>query len=441
MCCKKMAEKERIKVVWLCQFSNPEVREHLKYRLPFIERIVRKLKHREFPPPADYCQWVTNAIREFEKFDDVELHVIAPVLKLSRREMRFALNGIHYYFYRDQSSSSLEFLRRIINAHYFCDYNKDRNYVKTLIREINPDIVHLFGAENLNNARCLLDVPQSIPTIVQLQTLLSSPDFKEGAGMTEDEFRERVKCEQTVIKAANYVGTGAKSFLPVIKNFIKQDVVALLMPLALAEMISISQEKKEYDFVYFARNINKAADWAIEAFAEACLLRSALTLHIIGFYSDDYKQILDERLQTLNISDKVVFEGELPTHEAVLNRIRKARVALLPLKVDLVSGTIREAMSNGIPVVSTITEGTPNLNKETETVLLSAKQDYAGMAVNMIKLLDDKPFATELATNAARLMQKKGDNYSRARASVEVYNACVNNFNHNISIPQHLIIK
>ena len=113
MCCNNMTEKGKIRVVWLAQFSNPEVRAHLKYRVPLIERVIRKIKHREFPPPADYCQWVTNAIKEFEKFDDVELHVITPVLKLANNNVLFELNGVHYYFYNDESGTSKEFLIRM----------------------------------------------------------------------------------------------------------------------------------------------------------------------------------------------------------------------------------------------------------------------------------------------------------------------------------------
>lgn len=434
-----MTDKNKIKVVWLAQFSNAEVRSHLKYRIPLIERIVRKLKHREFPPPADYCQWVTNAIKEFEKFDDVELHIIAPVLKLAKRECHFDINGIHYHIYRDEAGTDIEFIRRNMKANHLCSYQKDKKYVQRLIKTINPDIVHLYGAENLNNAYCLLDVPKHIPTIVQLQTLLSSPTFKAGADMPAFEYEERAKCEKTVIRGADYIGTGGIKFLPTIRESIKHDVIAMVMPLALAEQFNLEQESKEYDFVYFARNISKAADWAIEAFAIVCKKHPHLSLHIIGVYSEDYKSTLDKRIAELGIEDNVVFEGELPTHDDVLRRIRKARYALLPLKVDLVSGTIREAMCNGIPVVSTITPGTPKLNEKRESLLLSEKEDFEGMAANMLRLLEDPSLAASLVENAAATMHERDDNYTRMRQSVAVYQACIKHHKEGTPIPVELL--
>ena len=40
------------------------------------------------------------------------------------------------------------------------------------------------------------------------------------------------------------------------------------------------------------------------------------------------------------IKDAVTFEGMLPTHDDVIAQIRKSRFALLPLRIDLTSGTI-----------------------------------------------------------------------------------------------------
>lgn len=433
--------ENKIKVVWLAQFSNPQVRSRLKFKVPPIERIVRKIKHREYPPQADYCRWVTNAIKEVEEFEDVELHIIAPISKLDRHESVFVMNGIHYYFYRDAAGTDIEFIKRIFNSGHITDYKRNRRYVKQLIREINPDIVHLFGAENLNNAYCLLDVPKNIPTIVQLQTLLSSPQFFEGSGMTETEYNARVKCEQTVIKNANYIGTGAKGFFPIIRDNIKQDVVCVNMLLALAEQVNVCSAPKEFDIVYYARNINKAADWAVEAFVRASKRHPGLTFHLIGGYNNEYRSLLMEKICDAGLQNFVTFEGELPTYEDVISQVRKAKVALLPLKVDLVSGTIRESFSNGVPVVSTITPGTPKFNEKRESLLLSEKGDFDGMAESILKIIEDEDFAKTLAQNAYTTIQERSDNKSRMRKTVEIYKACIANYKLGTPIPEQLLVK
>ena len=119
---------------------------------------------------------------------------------------------------------------------------------------------------------------------------------------------------------------------------------------------------KLYDFVYFAADISKAVDYAIEGFAIAKKSFPNITLHVVGGYSDSYMQTLRDKMQELGLGQEVDFTGKLLTHDDVLAEIRKAKFALLPLKVDLIAGTIREAMSNGLPVVTTVTPVTPTLN-------------------------------------------------------------------------------
>ena len=98
--------------------------------------------------------------------------------------------------------------------------------------------------------------------------------------------------------------------------------------------------------------------------------------------------------------DNVTFTGELPTHEDVLENVATARVALLPIKIDFIPGTIREASALGLPIVTSITDGTPLLNEKRNCVLLSEGGDHVSMAENMINLLDNPDLADELVTFA-----------------------------------------
>ena len=100
------------------------------------------------------------------------------------------------------------------------------------------------------------------------------------------------------------------------------------------------------------------------------------------------------------ITKNVIFCGPLPTHDDVIKQIRKSRFAILPLKIDLISGTIREAMANGLPVVTTITPATPKLNETRESVLLSEKGDFKAMAENMLWLINDNEVAIKLKKNS-----------------------------------------
>ena len=183
------------------------------------------------------------------------------------------------------------------------------------------------------------------------------------------------------------------------------------MALPLTEKIRKEETNKLYDFVYFAADISKAADWAIEAFALTNKKHPEVKLNIVGGYSKDYKNEIDKRIAELNLASNISFEGKLPTHEDVIAQIRKSRFAILPLKIDLISGTVREAMANGIPVVTTETPATPKLNERFQSVLIAPNGDFQAMSELMCELIENPSFAAKISEN--------GLNISAARKSNE----------------------
>ena len=170
MCC----EMERIKVVWLCHFSNSNVHDRLELGDYGLKRVLRGLSRKPLNTSVpDYAVWITNGIQELEKMDDVELHVVSPYPHLKYKLEEFQDRGVYYHFFHNEDEGLLNY--------FLCrkqtKYRKNRKTISTLIRRINPEIVHVFGLENPHYSLGLLDVPNHIPTIAQLQTLLNDPAF------------------------------------------------------------------------------------------------------------------------------------------------------------------------------------------------------------------------------------------------------------------------
>ena len=417
--------KQKIKVVWLCHFSNAEVREYLPVKVPTLEKLVRTLMHNPSKENTDFAQWNTNGIKEFEKFsDEVDLYVVAPYHYLTKEEVRFNKNGIHYYFYKDKPSYLLrEFCKRILKKHKF-KYSWNRKMALKEIKRIQPNIVHLIGAENPNYGLAALDLSNKIPLIVQLQTMLSDPKFKENYFMREGDYAFRQWLEKKLISRADYVGTTAKAFIPFVKE-IKPESVILPMCLALTEPSMEKNLDTSFDFVYFASSINKAADLALEAFAIAHRSHPSIKLDIVGGGTPEFMDELYRRIDELGLSDSIQIEGRLATHDDVINQIRKSRFALLPLKVDLISGTIREAMANGLPVVTTITPSTPNLNNERACVLLSEQGNHAALASSMCSLLDNEELAEELSRNCMITARERKSNKTYMQEWLATYQSII----------------
>lgn len=420
---------DKIKVVWVCSFSNPIVRSHYETKVPFLTKLIYKYVKNISSNTKDSAVWNTNALTEFERYEDVDLHVICPVRFLTKKQVRCEINGIHYYFFREENSSFIRWMLFQLINQYKAKFQRNRNVIKKLVSEINPDVIHIIGAENPHYSLSALDMPVRTPLIVQLQALLCRLVQTTKDSVEKKDFAYKGELEKQIILRADYIGTRAQIFIDYIRNYIKKDARFLDITLATVEPINTNLDKKEFDFVYFSVGINKAGIDAIEAFAIAHRRFPQLTLNIVGGYDDEYKAMLDRRMAELGITNCIKFEGLLPTHDDVITQIRKSKYALLPLTMDLVPSTVREAMANGLPVVTSYTEGgTSELNKDACCVLLSPVGNYEQMADNMVTLVSSPGLADEIRKNSELYLKKTfGSNYEITREWVEAYKMCLNN--------------
>lgn len=439
MYCKIMAEK--IKVVWLCHFSNSFVHEKLEQvysgLTSFVKRVLGKTS---FTTAPEFANWITNGIHEMEKHNEVELHVVSPYPRLKKEIMEFTSKGTYYHFFRDENSEFRIFLFKKLFHPSNYNYRINRSHIHKLLNDIQPDIIHLFGAENPHYASAILDDYGKIVIIAQLQTLMNDPIFKDNYPIDSKSYEYRACIEKFIIKRADFIGTPVLKYRQIISRDINPDAIFLNTGLALKDPIVNQECEKISDFVYFAANINKAVDLAIEAFAIVHKVRPQVKLDIIGGYDKEFKQNLDTLICNYNLKDVITFEGKLPTHDDVLQQIRKSRFALLPLKVDITSGTIREAMSNGLPVITTDTGelGTQKLNSVSQCVLISDVGDHQALADNMLRLLDDTQLADTLRQNSYQQRASARSNEETIRRYLEAYKACISYKKNEGLIPDEL---
>ena len=388
-------ENKKIKVVWVCSVSNAEIRKHLAFKNDILSRTFNS------NPNFDLAQWNTNAINEFKNFDDIELHIVSKHKHLKYNLTEFVEGDIHYHIFKSEDDYNLfKLKRKFFKKRYtLLEYKRNTETICSLIDRINPDIVHFIGAELQHTSSAAPAVDRKYPLLISLQTLVNNPQFFKNYTYSEKSYKYISNIEKNTLKRADYICTNVELFKNIILEKIKPDAKFLNMKLAIGEKILEHKTPKEYTFVYFALNISKAADWAIEAFALAQKEFPEITLNIIGGYNQQFKEALDKRIEELDIKDNIIFSGSQPTHDDVIRQVRKAKFAVLPLKIDLITGTIREAIANGLPVVTTITPGTPKLNVKRETLILSEKGDFKAMADNMIKLLSDEDFVNQIKEN------------------------------------------
>jgi glycosyltransferase involved in cell wall biosynthesis len=339
----------------------------------------------------------------------VEIHVVSPHNGISHLH-EYESDGIYYHVFWSEWDIILEKIKRRMNLRSVNSFKNHRKMISRVISAINPDIVHVVGIENKFHSMAILDLPPSLPVIAQLQTLVSDARFKDNCSLSDKEYQFDSEIEKMILKRANYIGTTVERFRKIISEEIKPEATFVNTTLALTEKVNDSETDKAFDFVYFAADISKAADWAIEAFALTQKKHPSIKLDIIGGFSKEYRQVLDNRISELGLTSHVTFEGKLPTHQDVIDQIRKSHFAILPLKIDLVSGTIREAMANGIPVVTTETPMTPALNAKIQSILIAPNGDFQAMSDRMCDLLEKPQLADTVRKNALSLASVRKSN-------------------------------
>ena len=428
--------EENLRIVWLCSFSNGKMRKHLSVKYSWVERMLFRLLGRSVGE-TDSAIWNTNAIEEFEKISGVDLHIVCPIRNLSVQYVEYQENSINYHFFRDENSSLLRKVIRFFFTQYSSKFKKNRERIRYLLSKIQPDLVHVIGAENPQYSLGLYEVADEIPTILQLQALLDSIKDKV-SGKQQREYSYKGNIERDLIKKADFVMTGAVSFAHYIRDNVKSDVVLLNGTLAMAQRINLESCEKEFDFVHYASQLgeSKATDVAVKAFGEVYRRNPNITLDLIGSFLPQVRKELDEIIAYYDMREAVTFEGRLKTHDDVIGQIRKAKFALLPLKVSLVPNTLHEAMANGLPLLTTETPGTQALNDGKKCALISPQGDYKDVANNMQKLLHDADLAEELRKNAADYEYRRNNNRDICLHWVELYRACIANKRKGVKLPE-----
>lgn len=430
---------EKIKVVWICHFSNKDIRDKLPLSKRSFANLIKRILGKQIQSTyVDFAPWITNQIVEFEKLKNVELHIVAPHIGLKNCTYEFEINQIYYHFFKpDLFFTFIKLFNRMFKPKKR-KYWLNRHFVKRFISTIKPDIVNLIGAENPYYSITALDI-RNIPVYVSLQTLQSVP-LKDKYEYIVD--AERIEIEKEILLKSKYFGTAARMYRDVVTNLNTNSIV-LSYHFPRKKPPKIDTQSYEYDFVFFASTVSKikGIEDAIDALKIVVKAVKKSKMNIIGSCNLNYKNFLVEKINVLGLSENISFSEYFPLHTDMFKQIMKSKIAVIPNKLDVISSTIVEAMYLGIPIVSYKTTGTPYLNREKETILLSEIGDIHDLASNMLKLLRSPTLSETLAKDAKYIAEKLFNNTEIANKLVYDYRAIVNHFNHKTPIPENLLFN
>jgi colanic acid/amylovoran biosynthesis glycosyltransferase len=152
----------------------------------------------------------------------------------------------------------------------------------------------------------------------------------------------------------------------------------------------------------------KAPHLSILAFAKAAERCPHLRLRIVG--EGELRSVCRDLIQALGISDKVDLLGA--TDRATIQREFSNSAMFLQHSIEAANGdregtpvAILEAGASGLPVVSTIHAGIPDVVVSGETGVLVAEGDVEGMANAICRLVGDRRLTARIGTAARAHVQ------------------------------------
>lgn len=147
----------------------------------------------------------------------------------------------------------------------------------------------------------------------------------------------------------------------------------------------------------------------VMVFAEAAnqIIKSGLaaTFRVVGPDAGELTRLTGYVKAHPNLAKALVYEGSLP-HSLALQRLAQADLCALPSVLDNFPMVLLEALSLGIPTVSSTRVGIASLLREREACLLSEPQPPK-VAQAIGRLIDDRSLRQRIAENAKRTVREE----------------------------------
>lgn len=428
-----MNNQNKMKVAMICHFSNTEVRSHLDLDNRKLYGAVRRLLGMPVKGLGygDIAPWDTDTIRFLNNRDDIELTVISAHRGLKKSVVDYTDNGVHYFFVKCDIATML---KRIIPVDsLWRRMNPMVGAVKRIINNFYPDLVVLMGAENAYYSSSVLGI-KDFPVYVLCQTIYNNPERSLYGKMDS----KNASTELEIIRKHRYFGVYCKKHFDLLRKLAPHATIFKFGFPTEGKLLRPTPYEKKYDFVNFAHgmSVKKGYTDAIEATAIVKKRYPHVLLNLVGSCDDETKQMFVDMVDKLELQDNVVFTPFFEKQSDMFLHIQKSRFALLPCKMDNVSGTMMQAMQLGLPIVVYKTTGTPAFNKEKECALIAEHCNVEDLAAKMIILMDNPEKAEMLCKNAREYQVKIAEKAKKnGERLVENFKAVIANFKENIPIP------
>lgn len=434
-----MEQVNKIKVAMVCHLSNPDVRAHLPLDNRKLYAFVRKMlglpnKGRGY---GDFAPWDTDIIEDFRMHEDIELHVISAHSGLKKRVVSYEDKGVYFSFINCGIANLLKVFIR--NDSLWRKMNPIVKDVRRLVDKKKPDIIILVGTENDYYACSILNI-KDYPVYILCQTIYNTPERKE-LGMWN---QKNASTELEIFKKHKFFGVYCKKHYLLLTGYNPHVHVFKFDFPTKGILLQPAKVEKEFDFVNFAltMDLRKGFPDTIRAIAIVKEKFPQVKLNLVGGSTKENTAELISLIEELGLRDNVSITPFFAKQSDLFLHIQKSRFAVLPCKLDNISGTMTQSMQLCLPLVVYKTTGTPTLNRERECVLIAEKENVEDLAAKMLELMENPEKVETLRKNARELQEKKAEfNKHNGDRLIANFRAIIDNFNNGTPLPKEQLFN
>lgn len=423
-----------MKVLLIASFLDAEIREQniFKEGSAFFYWLIRLFRlPKRVGQLNDHAPWIRGLISFLETQEDVVLHVAGPQIRLKKHLYEYELRGVMYHFY---SSEWTSFLRVTERWKLWKRFQLSGYYTRRILKKVNPDIVVLSGTENPVVAVSIL-YAEKYPRFCLCQTIYNNPE-RIDYGIPK---KINQQIEKEIIRQLRFFGVYSKLHYYLLKSINPSATIFRFNYPSTGELLEPIETTKQYDFVNFAlmHGSRKGTTDSILALSIVKKKHPNVTLNIVGGCDVMGLEKLKQLVKNNNLEENVIFTPFYENRSDVLLHVQKSRFAVLPCKLDHVSGTMTQSMQLGLPLVVYRTTGTPTFNREKECVLIAEKGDIEGLASHMRTLMEDPQKAAMLARNAKEYQNRlKLQTMRDGTQLITTFRTIIRSFHFGAQIPQ-----
>ena len=288
-------------------------------------------------------------------------------------------DNIHLVDFSNRSNSKPRQMIRIVKKlhHYFREIQSENSTVFSFL--VNTNLMVLFSS-----------IGKGIPIIISER----NDPKNDGRGFMA---RLSAYCLYPLAKKIVFQTNYAMQLFP---HWIKKKGVIISNPLSGIDCVRNPETSREKKIVSVGRLIlQKNHEMLIKAFAEVSTIFPDYSLTIYG--EGPLRSALENQIKELDLEDRVFLPGVV---DDIYQRIINASVFVLSSNYEGQSNALLEAMSLGLPCITTNASGINEL-VNSRTGILVKVGDVADLSNALISLLSDSALREEMGKAASQSLE------------------------------------